>query len=495
MHWDLMTPAKQTQMKEEYEELHERVGNTIPLRVLPEWRCADELRQECRKRDLITNNKLTAEKCQELLFGYCRTGITLGGVGHTTLKNARVADIKQELTERGYTAKQVKGGVTKLRTILRDRLQEERKYYQLKVLQEHKFTLDDCSSLRTDVERSIMCVLHGIMRMNEKILNLLFIDECYGGHISKTAAEPHLNALSEHIRGYARLGRSWGHLWDENDGSKLKGISLTKARSGRVLNMAQYNNGNIGRMLELALVGGKSNAKYRSWDTFIREYLSAIKIMTQEEEYTTADIDRMQKHSDDSFRMLVSIAGSSGVTNYFHDLGAGHFAQMARKWGNLMRYRNEGAEAANGDITHKYLKGSNKGGYKSSKRKNLSSEDAESQKRHVGKIEGIGNWCARRYMWQSKRANKLFSKKSWLYNLVGTGAKLDLPTNAFVIDLEGAQAADKVDEDFSGSGSDSDSGDDSDDDWADLVDEGSFQPTEGSIISREHRSGHKRKHD
>ena len=38
----------------------------------------------------------------------------------------------------------------------------------------------------------------------------------------------------------------------------------------------------------------------------------------------------------------------------------------------------------------------------------------------------------------------------------------------------------------------SDSGSDSDDDYADIVAD-EFQAREGSIISREHRSGHKRK--
>jgi hypothetical protein len=110
------------------------------------------------------------------------------------------------------------------------------------------------------------------------------------------------------------------------------------------------------------------------------------------------------------------IAGKKGVTNYFHELGAGHFLQMAQEWGSLMRYRNEGAEAKNGDITRMFLSGSNMGGFKGNNQKQKKNNEQYTAQK-AGKIEGIGRWCGRMFMWESGRAGKLFESDHWLNNI------------------------------------------------------------------------------
>lgn len=81
-----------------------------------------------------------------------------------------------------------------------------------------------------------------------------------------------------------------------------------------------------------------------------------------------------------------------------------------------MRYRNEGAEAKNGDITRMFLSGSNMGGFKGNNQKQKkNNEQYIAQK--AGKIEGIGRWCGRMFMWESGRAGKLFESEHWLNNI------------------------------------------------------------------------------
>ena len=138
----------------------------------------------------------------------------------------------------------------------------------------------------------------------------------------------------------------------------------------------------------------------------------------KEDEYAEGELEQMQQYADTAFNLLkTKIAGKKGITNYFHEFGSGHFLQMSRLWKNLARYRNEGAEAKNGDLTQIYLRHSNKGGFKGNNEKKKKNEESY-VKEIAGKIEGVGKWCARMYMWQSGRAGELFAgKHHWLPRL------------------------------------------------------------------------------
>jgi hypothetical protein len=262
------------------------------------------------------------------------------------------------------------------------------------------------------------------------------------------------------MRAYAQLGQ-WTFRWDKKDSRKLAPISLTKHRCQKVLSTAALANKTLVEFVTLALDGGDDPEEVKVWLEFLKEYLGAMDMLTQSSEYVEGDIDKMQKMADRAFKIYVEkIAGSDGVTNYFHFLGAGHFSQMAKIWGNLMRFRNEGAEAKNGDITQKYLKGSNKGGHKgrAKKRRRIepagdaepppAADEAGDSNTLAGVVEGIGRWCARSYMWASKRAGVLFAGASWL--LQGEGDEDDSDAAAYETESDEEVDDDGEYDEFSG---------------------------------------------
>jgi hypothetical protein len=65
------------------------------------------------------------------------------------------------------------------------------------------------------------------------------------------------------------------------------------------------------------------------------------------------------------YHLLVTIFGGlDSITNYFHLIGSGHVVWMARRYGNMWRYRNEGVEAFNAIVSLRHNKNNKKGGTK-----------------------------------------------------------------------------------------------------------------------------------
>ena len=98
---------------------------------------------------------------------------------------------------------------------------------------------------------------------------------------------------------------------------------------------------------------------------------------------------RYQKYADQCFKLFVELFGDMGMTNYWHCYGSGHFYELMHYWGNLQRFRNEGAEALNIDLKMRFLKHTQRGG---SKGRGVSRQQAS-------RSEGLGKWLQRRYMW------------------------------------------------------------------------------------------------
>ncbi len=85
------------------------------------------------------------------------------------------------------------------------------------------------------------------------------------------------------------------------------------------------------------------------------------------------------------------------MTNYVHYIGSRHIVWMCRAFGNIWRYRNEGVEAWNKNL---------------SKRSNVfNSHGNRGNQLGVGTVEPfevLGKWMGRYAMWQLEFANQLF---------------------------------------------------------------------------------------
>jgi hypothetical protein len=154
--------------------------------VLPKFKKKPEMEVECLKRKLIKKgSKHSAQKLQSFLLDFCRVGVRLEGRPEYQIDTCSEQCLNKELMDRGRTPEEKSqlshGTVEEKRSRLRTRLLEEKEYFDLQYVlkeDEFKFTLNDTDHIYTDVERMIMCVLHAVMRMHEKIINLLFM-KCY----------------------------------------------------------------------------------------------------------------------------------------------------------------------------------------------------------------------------------------------------------------------------------------------------------------------------
>ena len=185
-HWDLCTPKVQLRMRARLQVLTERVGDSIPLQVLPKFKTKPEMVEECLKRKLIKKkSNHSAQKLQSFLLDFCRVGVRLEGRPEYQIDTCSEQCLNKELMDRGRTPEEKSqlgnGTVEEKRSRLRRRLLEENEYFDLKYVlkeDEFKFRMNDEDHIYTDVERNVMCVLHAVMRMHEKIINLLFM-KCY----------------------------------------------------------------------------------------------------------------------------------------------------------------------------------------------------------------------------------------------------------------------------------------------------------------------------
>jgi hypothetical protein len=100
------------------------------------------------------------------------------------------------------------------------------------------------------------------------------------------------------------------------------------------------------------------------WKLFIEEYIHVITGLTLTEEFSADDIDKLETRVDNCYRAVIDVGGMKAVTNYFHYLGSGHILWLTRKYGNLWRFRNEGAESQNSTLSLRCNKFNNRGGNK-----------------------------------------------------------------------------------------------------------------------------------
>lgn len=74
------------------------------------------------------------------------------------------------------------------------------------------------------------------------------------------------------------------------------------------------------------------------------------------------DIDVLQLRIDGFCRHYILMFGSYHITNYFHDLQAGHFSYFLRRYG-IHRHSNIGLEASVGTTSTYINRGTQRGGH------------------------------------------------------------------------------------------------------------------------------------
>ena len=283
-------------------------------------------------------------------------------------------------------------------------LREEEEFLKLQmyVRDERFLELENDASLRGQLHKIVLDMLHCPMRTNEKVLTLLYEEVLQGAH--KAQATVVLNELTPIIRRLGELGELWTHKFAENSTKALQKFKLPYDQSRKIFAVHQ-----LPGLREAVYVAiPPSDARLRDdWISFLHEYVHMNALLHSTEDYTAQDMDRLEKHMDVVFELLVTKIGGAerGVTNYFHYIGSGHLMWMIRRYGNLWRFCNEGAESMNSLVSKRYNQHNNKGGNK---------QACESgPKKKCLPFEVIGKWLGRLTAWHTGLAVDMFHNLAW----------------------------------------------------------------------------------
>ena len=174
-HWEPHTDEFSKWEAERYGWLEKNVE--IPASVLPAWNDRATLVEECLLRSknsdsTIVKKTTTMANLEKFLMGRCRKGAKLTANKAEGVRWCCIDIVRADLEERKLYKVNMDEG--EQRRVLEQRLRLEDEKTQMKVLMRDKRFEDKNGNISDDVERVLIDTLHAPMRMNEKVLHILF---------------------------------------------------------------------------------------------------------------------------------------------------------------------------------------------------------------------------------------------------------------------------------------------------------------------------------
>ena len=298
------------------------------------------------------------------------------------------ADVEQLAVEH-------KAYVDGLRSLLVERLKLEEEYERLLMYsRDSRFDSVDLP-IKLDLSRVILDMLHCPMRMNEKVLFMLYF-AAMNRLPNKCDWEPVLENMSNIVRRIGDLPPSWSHTYatkKSKQGATLKHkldvFNMEYEASKQIFNYASLEV--LYEVIDIAV--GVNTTTNANWRCFMIYYLNCLELLTMHRDYKPGEVDDLERRCTKMYTQLVTkIGGIEGVTNYFHYIGSGHVVWMCRRWGNLWRYRNEGVEAFNKIVSLRHNMHNGKGGRKRTR--------AGEPVQTCPEFWSLGQWLGRWSMWQ-----------------------------------------------------------------------------------------------
>jgi hypothetical protein len=189
---------------------------------------------------------------------------------------------------------------------------------------------------KLDLGRVILDMLHCPMRMNEKVLYMLYF-AAMNRLPHKSDWEPVFDSMTNIVRRIGDLPPSWSHTYKTKKSKtdailkhKLEVFHMDYEASKQIFNYA--NTEALYEVIDIAVVvNTNTNA---NWRFFMISYLNCLELLTLHRDYKPGEVDDLELRCKQMYTALVTkIGGIEGVTNYFHYVGSGHVVWMCRKWG------------------------------------------------------------------------------------------------------------------------------------------------------------------
>jgi hypothetical protein len=130
---------------------------------------------------------------------------------------------------------------------------------------------------------------------------------------------------------------------------------------------------------------GCDEVERESWAHVFGHLQVMFSTMSQHENFTDEDLDKLQDTFDNFTDIWITLTGRDCISNYIHLLIMGHLMYYLRKWRIFYRSENEGWEHLNSYIAYYYFNRIQRGGSAGTHSKEASA-----------KIQPIGLWFFKR---------------------------------------------------------------------------------------------------
>ena len=242
------------------------------------------------------------------------------------------------------------------------------------------------------IDQAIPCVLHCENRSDEKMLKMIII-EGYNDRDTQVAKDRFLSELvvvvNNQIIGSNNRPACWRIITAiDKEGKKVIGDQSMPNTIARKL---------LDSFDAIAGVCIEDETRRLRWEHVAMLWSTVIEKARQREDFSDDDINDFTKKSDAFFAEWVDMHGRDGMSNYFHQIGSGHFTYYLRKYRNLFRYSQQGWESLNATIKALFFKWTQRGGH--------GGKNSEA----TSKIKPIARWVQRRLLWISGDYKQYFN--------------------------------------------------------------------------------------
>jgi hypothetical protein len=257
LHWDPHTPEFGLWEQRRYQYLQANVD--VPLSVRPKWNDAETLRAECELRcspsdQALLKKTTTMAKLEKFLLARCRGGAELTANVAVGVRTCDMNITREDLKERGIATAGMDEAA--MRKVLETRLRLEDEKQLMKVLMGDTRYNKTPDKVSDDIERVLIDTLHAPMRMNEKVLYILY-SKAYDNKTKKQAAGL-FTAMTTKLRALGSLGERWGVQFDDKNSEKMSTFALPYDQSKKIFNRNQITG--LYEVIDLACGSKKDDA-------------------------------------------------------------------------------------------------------------------------------------------------------------------------------------------------------------------------------------------
>lgn len=209
----------------------------------------------------------------------------------------------------------------------------------------------------------ILCILHALNRMVEKMLQMILVlgmsyessveeTKVFQTRVARVVDEKVMNRSDINLESPPK----WHFPAEKQDITKIAEFTL----SG---DDARKFSRNFTAVVEVCTEKAPQTVK-SGWLDVSRRFVKVFQWINSRLEfgYDFHMLAEMVNEADELCIGYFKLTGRDGNTNYWHALQAGHFSELLELYGNLYRYAQQGWENTNGNLSKSYHRQSQKGG-------------------------------------------------------------------------------------------------------------------------------------